>query len=48
MPQIAAIAEWKTVHARLRSDAAEAFTAEGRVLNPAGGRLEEARFWAAL
>ncbi len=33
MPHIAPVAEWKTVHARLRSEAAEAFTGDGRLLN---------------
>jgi hypothetical protein len=41
MPQIASVAEWKTVHARLRSNAPEAFAADGRVLNLLEGDWKE-------
>jgi acyl-CoA reductase-like NAD-dependent aldehyde dehydrogenase len=44
MPQIASIAEWKSVQARLRSATPEAFAADGRVLNLLEGDWKEPGF----
>jgi hypothetical protein len=40
-PQIAAVAEWKSLQARLRSKGAEAFTGDGQVLNLLEGKWKD-------
>src|SRR6266404_2360795 len=44
MPRIAPVAEWKSLQARLRSEAAEAFAGDGRVLNLMEGNWTEPGF----
>jgi acyl-CoA reductase-like NAD-dependent aldehyde dehydrogenase len=44
MPRIAPVAEWKSLQARLRSGAAEAFAGDGRVLNLMEGNWTEPGF----